>query len=217
MLSLVFVGSHTGSIEALGGGGHPGYGGAGSGGYITISHSHAHKGMPPYRGSYKTFGGPGSGGAEPGAAGIIWLKDEDLDHKEMIVDNNEQKQISETTSLENEGRRLDLSPTSYSTDLSYMSREGHTVATSKPIYSCSYLHYNCLPDYNQAGSYVLGNCFDQTLDSSSKHVFTVLGSTTELTITLKEALFINKIKVYPWINYPTKVMVCTIDIYITFI
>ena len=88
------VGSHTGTIRALGGGGQienvdgKGASGSGAGGRIAIYHATVRL-MSPYRGSYDTEGGAVGSVAEAGAAGTVFLHHVGLDHKTLRIDNKD--------------------------------------------------------------------------------------------------------------------------------
>ena len=117
---LFFPGSHTGSIQAVGGiGDILRGGGGGSGGRIAIYHN-THKAQSPYRGSLDIWGGDANQGTEPGASGTVYLQNIRSQKSILRVDNKERKQISEDIEIPNEGHRLDLfNPSLRGKSLSY--------------------------------------------------------------------------------------------------
>ncbi|KAK3576661.1 hypothetical protein CHS0354_004945 [Potamilus streckersoni] len=191
-----FTGSHTGHIQALGGDGDPAGGGGGSGGRIALYHSRHHT-IPPFRGSFDVYGGKGQGGSEVGASGTVYIEDYERNHVTLQVDNKQQKSISEHTSAQNEGYRLDLSvaPVKYSKSNDYMSDAGHHITSSSNVYDCNLPSW--CPYSNDGASYLLANLFDQTLGSHPHQYFMAWSSMTTITITLNRSYFINKIKIYP--------------------
>ncbi|KAL4226615.1 hypothetical protein ACF0H5_014598 [Mactra antiquata] len=205
-----FTGSHTGHIQALGGSGDLSNGGSGSGGRIALYHSRHHT-IPFYRGYYDVYGGTPGTRAEAGASGTVYVQDNERSYNMLQVDNNGQEQISEDTSIWNEGYRLDLSSdtSTYSKTTSYTTSDGHTVSVDQSIYDCYCSNYTiCYCPYdNHESFYRLHHLFDQTLRTSHTDYFMAWSGSATVSVTLNAEMFINKIKVYPIVNHYTKFQV----------
>ncbi|KAL8620480.1 hypothetical protein ACOMHN_056872 [Nucella lapillus] len=184
------TGSHTGAIEAVGGVSDSVRGGGGAGGRVAVYHS-SHLSMPPFRGRYSTQGGQPapSGGAETGAAGTVYIFDGKTRHDTLMVDNEGGQPVTEQTQLTNVGRRLDLS--------------FPPPPTPSPTPSPPPLGSPSLPP-PIGSTYLLPYLFDQTLHSDPTHFFMADSSATTLTLDLKEDHYVNRLRVFPVRQFPTK-------------
>lgn len=74
------------------------------------------------------------------------------------------------------------------------------------IYDC-YCYYDCgwyCPYPNSASYYRLHHLFDQTLRTDRTDYFMASTGSAKLTITLKEPLYVTKVKVFPIVEHYTK-------------
>lgn len=182
-------------------------GGGGAGGRIAVYHD-SRPSIPPYRGDYHVQGGSGNPltGAEAGASGTVLITNTSSGHVTLKVNNEGQPQIAEDTSILNEGRRLDLSMAygSYSRSQSYTSKEGHTIETTGQIMQRVYHWQDQCNFYVDSRSYLVMNMFDQTLKNEKHQYYLADASSFTLTITLTGTKFINRIKIYPTVEYPSQ-------------
>ena len=184
----------------------PSVGGGGSGGRIALYQS-SHHTIPRYRGMYNVHGGQGNPatGAEPGASGTVYIEDPSTGVSSLLVDNDGQRQRAEETEIPNEGRRLDLgiSEDRYHRGRSFMSRAGHTITSSADTYVYTLDAYWC--EVSDSTSHVLMNLFDQTLRSEKHQYYTANSGSASITIRLANNItFVNHLKIYPEVGFPSK-------------
>ena len=132
----------------------------------------------------------------------------DDEQKRLYVNNKGQERKSEWEDMPNVGRRVDLSCLEWS-KTNALECNGVRVTSSQGIFNS----YNW-PDYvyphgtyhfaNSPTSYILAWLFDQSFDNDIEHFFMVNNAETTLTIDLQQEEFINRVRVYPNPQYPTR-------------
>jgi len=195
-----------GRIEALGGAGDmSGHGGGGSGGRVAVYHQSNDSDLP-YLGRFLAFGGAVGQYAEAGGAGTAYVKNEREPKATLIVDNNGQRPVD--SFMHNIGYRLDFSTAgNIGKASSFKARAGssRTVSTSVRPYNRGYSRYcSNYPLPNHASYYLLSHMFDQTMSSSRNRIFVADKQTTVVTLNLGQRYNINRIRVFPACDFPSR-------------
>lgn len=132
-------------------------------------------------------------GAEAGASGTVYLKHTGREFSTLRVDNHDQRSLNDE--IANAGRLLDLSGGSRHQYTTYTAPNGMTVTSSCALNPnhCTWSCSGSCPDY------ALAHLFDQSFSKSScLGYFLSNCQYTQLTVDLKNSLFINHIRVYPY-------------------
>ena len=132
-------------------------------------------------------------GAEAGASGTVYLKHTGREFSTLRVDNHDQRSLNDE--IPNAGRLLDLSGGSRHQYTTYTAPNGMTVTSSCALNPnhCTWSCSGSCPDY------ALAHLFDQSFSKSScLGYFLSNCQYTQLTVDLKNSLFINHIRVYPY-------------------
>nr|XP_026694748.1 uncharacterized protein LOC104266654 [Ciona intestinalis] len=201
--SAVLTGSWTGNIQALGGAGDFNSGGGGAGGRVAVYYSNQLSDMP-YLGQFKAHGGPVGSRAEAGAAGTVYVKHEERNEATLIVNNDNQPSLD--TWMHNIGRRLNFAGSSGKSASYNVGSSGRRVESSVASYNRVY-HSDCRynrPLANHGTYYLLSHLFDQTFSSSNNRIFVADARATTITLTLGGRRNINRVRVAPACNFPSK-------------